>query len=356
MILLLSFCSFPWWLAWLLPFLLGLLAGWAIWSRYKAQVEEQAKEISSLRNRISSLENDLEDCKRARIEAKGRIAALETELSAALKAAAEASEKTGIAVGLGDGPGEGSDADSGDGDGSDLNTGQGGSDDSNLGAVASGFVAGAIVGSGDDGGDSGSGDKDIYAAIPTDNLQIVEGVGPKMESVLKENGIHSWSALASNSPEDLKAILAKYGDKYTRIIDPQTWPQQAGLARDRQWEDLIQLQKELDTGRTGGSGNTDSKLEKIMIKLGLLRRYKQDDLKAIEGIGPKIAGLLHDAGITTWRALSTTAVDRIQEILNAAGPRYKLADPKTWPKQAELAAEGKFKELQTYQDELDGGR
>ena len=337
MILLVSFCSFPWWLAWLLPFILGLIAGWAIWSKYKAQVEEQAKEINTLRNRISTLESDLEDCKRARIEAKGRIAELETELSAALRAADEAKAHV------------------------DLDEGtqeiESPISDSNLGAVASGFAAGAIAGGdeGDDGG-SGSGDLDIYAGIPSDNLQIVEGVGPKMESVLKENGVQTWSSLAANSPADLRAILAKYGDKYTRIIDPDTWPKQAALARDRQWEELIQLQKELDTGRTGGSGNTDSKLEKIMIKLGLLRKFKQDDLKAIEGIGPKIAGLLNDAGITTWRMLSSTSVERIQEILNAAGPRYKLADPKTWPKQAELAADGKFKELQAYQDELDGGR
>ena len=127
---------------------MGLLAGWAIWSKYKAQVEEQAKEISSLRNRISTLENELEDCKRGRIEAKGRIAELETELSAALKAAAEAEASAGLAVGIADGDDASTDAD--EIDGGDDDAGEVSGSESNLGAVASGFAAGAVGGGGFD--------------------------------------------------------------------------------------------------------------------------------------------------------------------------------------------------------------
>ena len=81
-----------------------------------------------------------------------------------------------------------------------------------------------------------------------------------------------------------------------------------------------------------------------------------DDLAKMEGIGPKIAGLLNDAGITTFAQLAKTSVERIQEILDAAGPNYSVHDPATWPKQAELAAAGKWDELQTLQDELTAGR
>ncbi|MDX1523704.1 MAG: 4Fe-4S binding protein, partial [Anaerolineae bacterium] len=69
---------------------------------------------------------------------------------------------------------------------------------------------------------------------------------------------------------------------------------------------------------------------------------KPDDLKKIEGIGPKIATLLNEAGITTFAGLAKTEVSKIREILEAAGPRYKLSDPETWPEQAALAAEGKW--------------
>ncbi|MBL7806303.1 MAG: hypothetical protein JNN28_00715, partial [Saprospiraceae bacterium] len=86
------------------------------------------------------------------------------------------------------------------------------------------------------------------------------------------------------------------------------------------------------------------------------KKWKWDDLKIVEGIGPKIEELLHNAGIKTWEALAATAVDRIKEILDAAGPSYQIHDPGTWPQQAGLAAEGKWDELKKWQDELDAGK
>jgi large subunit ribosomal protein L27 len=83
---------------------------------------------------------------------------------------------------------------------------------------------------------------------------------------------------------------------------------------------------------------------------------KSDDLKKIEGIGPKIAELLNEAGIVTFAALAAAPLERVQEILDAAGPRYKIHDPSTWGKQAELAAAGKWDELKAWQDELNGGK
>jgi predicted flap endonuclease-1-like 5' DNA nuclease len=65
-----------------------------------------------------------------------------------------------------------------------------------------------------------------------------------------------------------------------------------------------------------------------------------DDLIKIEGIGPKIAQVLADAGISTFAALADTPVARLREILNAAGSRYRITDPTTWPEQAALAARG----------------
>jgi large subunit ribosomal protein L27 len=81
-----------------------------------------------------------------------------------------------------------------------------------------------------------------------------------------------------------------------------------------------------------------------------------DDFKKIEGIGPKIASLITDAGITTFEALSKTDADKIREILEAAGSRYKMHDPTTWPQQSALAAEGKWDELKEVQEKLKGGK
>lgn len=87
-----------------------------------------------------------------------------------------------------------------------------------------------------------------------------------------------------------------------------------------------------------------------------LGKIKQDDLKIVEGIGPKIEGLLNAAGINTWAELAAASVDRLKEILAEAGERYRLAVPNTWPKQAQLANEGKWEELKKWQEELDGGK
>ncbi len=83
---------------------------------------------------------------------------------------------------------------------------------------------------------------------------------------------------------------------------------------------------------------------------------KPDDLTKIEGIGPKIAGLINDAGIVTFADLSKAKITVLQKVLDEAGSRYKAHDPSTWAEQAKLAAADKWDELKTLQDELDGGK
>jgi predicted flap endonuclease-1-like 5' DNA nuclease len=78
---------------------------------------------------------------------------------------------------------------------------------------------------------------------------------------------------------------------------------------------------------------------------------KHDDLRRIEGIGPKISGLLRDAGITTFSQLADTHVDRLKEILAAAGIGG-LADPSSWTEQARLAAAEDWEGLRKLKEEL----
>lgn len=79
-------------------------------------------------------------------------------------------------------------------------------------------------------------------------------------------------------------------------------------------------------------------------------KVKADDLTVVEGVGPKIAGLLIDAGIDSWRALADADVERLRLVLAQAGPRYRRYDPSSWPTQGRLLAEGRwqdFKDLVT---------
>jgi ribosomal protein L30 len=79
-----------------------------------------------------------------------------------------------------------------------------------------------------------------------------------------------------------------------------------------------------------------------------------DDLEVIEGIGPKIAGVLRDAGISSFAELAATDSERLAEILQDANLR--LASPETWAEQAELAAAGDLEGLKQLQERLKGGR
>jgi len=213
----------------------------------------------------------------------------------------------------------------------------------------SGIVAG--------GGSDDSGAVTGYAAIlGQDNLQIIEGVGPKISGLLADAGYSTWGAVAAASYDDLKKVLDDAGPRY-RIHDPKTWPEQARLANEGKWDELIKYQKFLDTGRENtGDFETPSKVEKLYSKKLGFSASKPEDLKVVEGIGPKIEGLLKAAGIANWSDLAGTSVDRLKEILKEAGDRYRLADPGTWPKQASLAASASWKELKEYQDFLQGGK
>ena len=83
------------------------------------------------------------------------------------------------------------------------------------------------------------------------------------------------------------------------------------------------------------------------------KKAKADDLKKIEGIGPKIAETLVAAGIAAYADLAKAKPAKISEIIADVRGNHV---PDTWPQQAKLAADGKWDELKDLQDKLDGGK
>ena len=114
--------------------------------------------------------------------------------------------------------------------------------------------------------------------------------------------------------------------------------------------------REQASSATGATAGTAKKAVAAATFLFAGKKWKADDLKIVEGIGPKIEELCHNAGIKTWKALSETSVEALKEILSAAGPSYQIHDPSTWAQQAGLADQGKWDELKKWQDELDAGK
>jgi len=146
----------------------------------------------------------------------------------------------------------------------------------------------------------------VTAAAPVagneaDDLTQVNGIGPKAAALLNEAGITTFAQLAALSTDQLRGILSKGGPRY-RIIDPTPWP-----------ADARRLMEPVPAASVA---------------------IRDDDLVQVNGIGPKVAALLNEAGITTLTQLAATSTDQLRAILAKAGPRYRIVDPTPWPAEA----------------------
>ena len=327
--ILLSFCSECTWS--ILPFLLGAwLLGWLFWwlfnrSSYQARIGDLENQIDSWKSRSNQFETDLATANYELDKSAKENDTLQSKYNDTLISlkACEEQQQAG-----------------------------------DTGTIAAAGLTGAMGQHlmTESTGDSPQHRVNFAVAFQSDNLQVVEGIGPKIEKILKEKGIKQWADLASSDKGSLKGILEAAGSRY-RVHDPSSWPEQAGMAQAGEWQKLLEYQAFLGGGReTNKIGGGDAKIEKLASKILGIPLYQPDDLKAVEGIGPKIEKLLKEAGIKDWKQLTETSTDKIQSVLTAAGGRYRLADPTTWPKQAELASAGQWKELQSYQDTLKGGK
>jgi predicted flap endonuclease-1-like 5' DNA nuclease len=79
-----------------------------------------------------------------------------------------------------------------------------------------------------------------------DDLTIMEGIGPKIASVLAAAGVTTFAQLAAADVDWLREVMLAAG---LRLADPTTWPEQSRLAAAGDWEGLKELQGQLKGGR-----------------------------------------------------------------------------------------------------------
>jgi predicted flap endonuclease-1-like 5' DNA nuclease len=208
------------------------------------------------------------------------------------------------------------------------------------------------------------------AKIVANDLKLVEGIGPKIEELFHSKGYKTWASVARENPAKLKEILVAGGERF-QMHDPTTWPKQCQMIIDDEWYDLKTYQDRLRGGRVSASAsskkvtaakesaprvaNVQQKDYKALEAV-YGRKIKVDDLKLVEGIGPKIEALFHKAGLKTWASVAKSNPARLKEILVAAGERFQMHNPGTWPKQCQMMVDDKWKELKAYQEKLDGGK
>lgn len=159
----------------------------------------------------------------------------------------------------------------------------------------------------------------------------------------------------SNSPEvdataELNALQERIKEQATEI--EKLSQKLAGSNIEK-----ISLEKQL-AGLTPDLVNTalSTTSNTVNIEPASTKEVVKDNLKKIEGIGPKIEELLNNDGVYSFQDLISASVSRIRGILIAAGPNYAVHDPSTWAEQARLAHEGLWDDLSDMQEQLKGGK
>jgi predicted flap endonuclease-1-like 5' DNA nuclease len=164
-----------------------------------------------------------------------------------------------------------------------------------------------------------------------DDLTLIRGIGSFLEKKLNNLGIYTY--------EQISRFDGKMIDNVTAAI--AFFP---GRIQRDDWVGQATRLMEIKSAQPEALG-----------KAAIFPNNPQD-LKIVEGIGPKIEKLLKKAGIGTWEDLAKAKKKTLQKMLEDAGDAYRIHDPATWPGQAKLAVKGEWDKLKEYQDYLKGGK
>ena len=172
-------------------------------------------------------------------------------------------------------------------------------------------------------------------SAPADNLTRIWGIGKNKQKALNEAGIYTFKQLAATPLAELDQLVAKGGDHF-KLANQTTWSEQAQLAASKQWEDLHVLQEKLKAKLLQETG-------------GFTLR---DNLKEIWGIGKSKHRALYKAGFHIYKQLATTPVSYFDKFVDQRRDHFNLANQKTWPEQARLAASEQWGTLRVLQNKL----
>ena len=316
----------------LVSFLLGALFGYSLNSKYKRQVVELERDRVRLNSNISNLESDLEGAKKARSNADGEISILHNQLRDRDSRIREAEGKMSL--------------------------------------FKKKFEEGSAKIQGKEVNTTSS---KTEADLPVGDQKTAEetkGIGSEISeenvSFISSKSIKAFKKITSNEDQKRKKkskskkLKSKKSSK-EQITGKATEPKKR---RGRPKGSKNKTTKELPTkaSLTGKTKNNPTDKvnptpEKTSKRVAGTRRRGRtpDDLKIIEGIGPKMEEALRNAGVKTFRKMSTMTPEAIKDILVKASTRYGIAQTETWPEQAKLASSKDFEALKTLQDSLNRG-
>jgi ribosomal protein S6 len=82
--------------------------------------------------------------------------------------------------------------------------------------------------------------------LNADDLTKIEGIGPKIAELFAANGLVTFEDLSGSKVGDLRTLLA---ENNLSGHEPKTWSKQATLAKHGKWDELKELQDELNGGK-----------------------------------------------------------------------------------------------------------
>lgn len=165
-----------------------------------------------------------------------------------------------------------------------------------------------------------------------DDLTRIQDIGPFLQAKLNEHDITRYEQIANWTEADIMTYTELIG-YLPGIIQRDDWMGQA---------------RALMSGEVNDPKPYTGSPEPVAFEA----TAEEDNLRLIEGIGPKIESILRASGIATFEQLADAEADTLRNILEEAGSRFKSHNPQSWPAQAGLAADGKMEELKAWQREL----
>ena len=174
------------------------------------------------------------------------------------------------------------------------------------------------------------------AEAKADDLTQLVGVGPKASAALAAAGVTTFAALAEQNEPQLRRAL--HDADMAPPANVGSWPMQASLAAKGDWQGLMKYNNQAARSRTAAQPAAAAPAAAA---------EPAQDLTQIKGIGPRIASILNDGGITNYAQLEHANGGDLRQII-ATGGALPPATIDSWPTQASYASRGDWSGLASY--------
>lgn len=200
--------------------------------------------------------------------------------------------------------------------------------------------------------DTNSDPREIDYIIPSN-----DDASKSIEIIMSEVTNAVADGLAERKAEKQEAPKAKVADapKKEEAVTTKEAPKVKEAPKAKDVEKVAKVKEEAPKAKVAEAPKKEEAPKKAAPKKAAAASGKADDLTKIEGIGPKAAAAIVNAGFDTYAKLAKAKAEKIKEVITEASSRMAHLDPTSWPKQAKMAADGKWDELKEWQDNTKGG-